>query len=89
MKADDHSPLQKAGVGVAIALCLYVGLYVILSKPEPHEVTYNRFSGIVFIPTYKMGGRSAEIIFWPLQKLDQRLFPKRWSLSLPEVPLPK
>lgn len=94
MKQDDSSPWPQAGAALALLLSLYVGLYAWLCTPTPSlrfhwpSVTLylrspTRPPTIPFhyicVPKYKMGGRVSEIIFRPVQKLDEQLFPTRWK----------
>jgi len=74
-----------AGAGVVAAAFLYTGLYAWLCVLTP--VVFTDMVGgetfhsppVGYYPEYKAGDRVSEIAFWPLQKLDERLFPDRWK----------
>lgn len=92
---NDRSSSAKIGGMVILALCIYIGSYAALCEPSepsgpPLSFTANNgpisLAPIPLVPTYKLGGVASAYIFSPLQKLDKRLFPKRWLLNWTPAP---
>lgn len=72
---------ERFGVA-ALLLAMYVGSYFALVKAEYgwHGFTTG-FGPYKAHPVYRIGGesRTAVAIYWPIQKLDERMRPKFWA----------
>lgn len=85
---DNNSSRQKPGLILIIALIVYVGLYALLCEPAaPSSLkisTGGSYFGVTIMrePRYKFGGKVSGAVFWPVQKLDQTLFPRRWRFQV-------
>lgn len=75
-----------------MGLCLwagiaYLGSYFLLLDPQeqPDKEGVYGLNGptLTRIPAYRLGGKAAERLFAPLQKLDQKVRPWYWSYSVP------
>jgi len=70
-----RSPAPLIAVLLLILPLLYVGSYLALVRPGI-TLTYS----VREPPHYRWGGRAAEFVFWPLEKLDRKVRPRIWSL---------
>jgi hypothetical protein len=57
---------------------LYVGSYLAMVKPPDTRQKSFQFLGGCY-RTYRIGGRSSERFFWPLEQIDRKLRPGAWN----------
>ena len=76
---------------LASPLILYICSYVCVVRQKPMwnmvvivragQPPPPRPKGLPLAAYYRYGGRVAEIVYAPLAKIDQSLFPRRWLLT--------
>jgi len=86
----NRAPLIAA-ITLLLLPLLYVGSYLALVKPpNVPPVTLFRINTWGTYPyplqvqtsPYRYGGRSAEIVFWPIEQLDRKWRPDAWRIWL-------
>ena len=94
VKTEDRFSWPPLTASLAVALCLYIGLYAWLCVPSfggfatsgalalAGEPSYPKTMTGHCTPYYKFGGKVSATVFRPLQRLDERLFPKRWTETM-------
>ena len=67
---DRITPIAVIAV-VVLLLVAYVGSYVLLVDKG--------YPGMVVDPVYRVGGRPAEIFYWPAHQIDRSVRPEHWK----------
>ena len=65
---------------IALLPVLYVGSYAVDVNPQSSISAITEDGNCIsFVPcNYRYGEKWAERIYWPLEQLDRKVFPKRW-----------
>ena len=72
---------------IVFLLCGYLGGYFALV--EPNITVAESDTGLIGVSVedhYRVGGRFAESVFWPINQLDRNVRTEKWQL--PNLPTP-
>ncbi|MDQ6633017.1 MAG: hypothetical protein M3Y82_14880 [Verrucomicrobiota bacterium] len=76
------------GMSLAVISFLFVGSYLILLQPRLRNPFLSRVRPMELAPNYRVGGNQAMMLYQPIARIDQNLFPNRWQRkSLPMNPM--
>lgn len=73
---------RRVVISFIFAPLLYVSSYLALveARPLPFMIGIGPWPRVA---KYRFGGATAEVVFWPLQRLDERLRPDYWQFQDP------
>ena len=77
----------KVAVSVLCATLLYFGVYALVVIPTPLDI----MTGLPpwsRVTRYRVGGKGPEFLFYPANKIDQKLFPQRWLYTAKDAHFP-
>jgi hypothetical protein len=82
----DKPPQSRAPLIFAIVLLLlpvlYVGSYFALVDPPENRRTMRKGripASRLFDPNYRIAARYAEVVFYPLERIDRKVRPAAWD----------
>jgi hypothetical protein len=76
--------LRPLLIATAMLVLIYVGLYLVLVEPRA-SIMLGRGPWSKY-PHYRLGGRAAIVLFWPLEVVDKRIRKRYWEYHDEDYP---
>ena len=74
-----------AVVAVLLLLCGYVGSYLTLIVRSNNPTVVELHTMNFHAAEYRVGGRAAEIFYWPANQIDRRVRSRLWRIDYSEM----